>query len=68
MTKHQLIPGLAENVIGLDALRDLFEFSGSMSNVAFASLNFGWYGGLVYFTPILGGLIADPLEGRRSQN
>lgn len=65
MTKQLLLPGHAENVLGLDALRDLFEFRGSMSNVAFASLIFGWYGGLVYFTPILGGLIADRWLGAK---
>jgi POT family proton-dependent oligopeptide transporter len=65
MTKQLLLPGHAENVLGLDALRDLFEFRGAMSNVAFASLIFGWYGGLVYFTPILGGLVADRWLGAK---
>lgn len=65
MTKQLLLPGHAGNVLGLDALRDLFEFRGAMSNVAFASLIFGWYGGLVYFTPILGGLIADRWLGAK---
>ena len=42
-----------------------------MCDLAFASLIYGWYGGLVYFTPILGGLVADRLlgakrDGRRS--
>ena len=65
MTKQLLLPGHAENVLGLNALRDLFEFRGAMSNIAFASLIFGWYGGLVYFTPILGGLIADRWLGAK---
>ena len=39
----------------------LFELRGPMSNVAFASLIYGWYGGLVYFTPVLGGLDRGPL-------
>ena len=59
MTKQLLLPGHAEHVAGLAQLRDLFEFRGPMSNVALASLIFGWYGGLVYFTPLFGGLIAD---------
>ena len=55
----QLLPGDAQNVIGLTALRSAFEFRGPMSDQAFASLIYGWYGGLVYFTPIIGGWVAD---------
>ena len=65
MVKQLLLPGHAENVLGLDGLRHLFEFRGPMSNLAFASLIYGWYGGLVYFTPILGGLIADRWLGAK---
>ena len=65
MVKQLLLPGHAENVLGLNGLRHLFEFRGAMSNLAFASLIYGWYGGLVYFTPILGGLIADRLLGAK---
>ncbi|HVR91282.1 MAG TPA: peptide MFS transporter [Novosphingobium sp.] len=65
VVKQLLLPGHAENVLGLGALRTLFEFRGPMSNLAFASLIFGWYGGLVYFTPILGGLIADRWLGAK---
>ena len=65
MVKQLLLPGHAENVFGLDGLRSLFEFRGAMSNLAFASLIYGWYGGLVYFTPILGGLIADRWLGAK---
>ncbi len=66
MTKQLLLPGHAEHVAGLAALRHLFELRGPMSNVAFASLIYGWYGGLVYFTPVLGGLIADRWLGTRT--
>ncbi|HSQ98822.1 MAG TPA: oligopeptide:H+ symporter, partial [Sphingomicrobium sp.] len=66
MTKQLLTPGHAEHVAGLAALRHLFELRGPMSDVAFASLIYGWYGGLVYFTPILGGLVADRWLGTRS--
>lgn len=65
MVEQLLLPGHAGNVLGLGALRDLFEFRGPMSNIAFASLIYGWYGGLVYFTPILGGLIADRWLGAK---
>ena len=50
---------------GSTRLRGLFEFRGPMSDQAFASLIYGWYGGLVYFTPILGGLIADRWLGAK---
>ncbi|MFL6754146.1 MAG: peptide MFS transporter, partial [Sphingomicrobium sp.] len=59
MVKQLLLPGHAEHVIGLAALRRVFEFRGAMSDQSFASLIYGWYGGLVYFTPIIGGWVAD---------
>ena len=65
MGKQLLQPGHAEHVLGLGALRALFEFRGPMSDQAFASLIYGWYGGLVYFTPILGGWIADRVLGAK---
>jgi proton-dependent oligopeptide transporter, POT family len=65
MGQQVLLPGHAEHVLGLKPLRDLFEFRGPMSNQAFASLIYGWYGGLVYLTPIFGGLIADRLLGAK---
>ena len=65
MVKQLLLPGHAEHVLGLAALRHLFEFRGPMSDLAFASLTYGWYGGLVYFTPILGGWIADRWLGKK---
>jgi POT family proton-dependent oligopeptide transporter len=65
MGQQLLLPGHAEHVLGLSALRHLFELRGPMSNQAFASLIYGWYGGLVYFTPILGGLIADRWLGAK---
>lgn len=66
MTKQLLLPGHAEHVTGLAALRHLFEVRGPMSDVAFASLIYGWYSGLVYFTPVLGGLVADRWLGTRN--
>ena len=63
--KQLLLPGHAEHVLGLGALRTLFEFRGPMSDQAFASLIYGWYGGLVYFTPIVGGWIADRFLGAK---
>ena len=63
MVKQLLLPGYAEHVAGLAALRHLFELNAPMSNLAFAALIYGWYSGLVYFTPILGGWIADRALG-----
>jgi len=65
LVKQLLLSDHAGNVLGLASLRQLFEFRGPISDKAFASLIFGWYSGLVYFTPILGGLLADRLLGAR---
>jgi POT family proton-dependent oligopeptide transporter len=65
MTKQLLMPGHEENVLGLGVVRSLFEFRGPMSDLAFASLIYGWYGGLVYFTPVAGGWVADRLLGTK---
>jgi proton-dependent oligopeptide transporter, POT family len=47
MVKQLLLPDHAADVIGLGALRSLMEWRGPMSDQAFASLIYGWYGGLV---------------------
>jgi POT family proton-dependent oligopeptide transporter len=65
MVKELLLPGNAAQAIGLAGLRDVFEFRGPMSNVAFASIIYGWYAGLVYFTPIVGGWVADRFLGAK---
>lgn len=65
MVKDLLLPGNVESVIGLGAMRGLFEFRGAMSDLAFASIVYGWYAGLVYFTPIVGGWVADRLLGAK---
>ena len=66
MIGELLQPGHAEHVLGLGALRGLFELRGPIGDQAFASLIYGWYSGLVYFTPVLGGLLADRLLGTRA--
>jgi len=66
MVQQLLLPGHAEHVLGLGGVRALLEARGPMSNVAFASLIYGWYGGLVYFTPLFGGMIADRWLGTRT--
>ncbi len=65
MVKELLLPENASQVIGLAALRDTLEFRGPMSDVAFAAIIYGWYAGLVYFTPIIGGWVADRILGAK---
>lgn len=60
-----LLPEHSSEVIGLETLRGLFEFRGPMTDVAFTAIIYGWYAGLVYFTPILGGWVADRLLGAK---
>lgn len=65
MVKDLLRPPHADLVVGLSPLRHLFAWHGAIGDVAFASLIYGWYAGLVYFTPLVGGWIADRLLGAR---
>src|SRR5437588_4854133 len=60
MTKYLLGPSHADGVIGLAGLRTVLEsVSGPLGVQPFASQIYGLYTGLVYLTPLLGGLIAD---------
>jgi len=65
MVKDLLLPEHASQVVGLSTLRGMIGFNGPLSNVAFASIVYGWYAGLVYFTPIIGGWVADRLLGAK---
>jgi len=65
MVKDLLLPEHASQVVGLSTLRGMIGFNGPPSNVAFASIVYGWYAGLVYFTPIIGGWVADRLLGAK---
>lgn len=65
MVKELLLAENAKQAIGLAALRGFFEFRGPMSDVAFAAIIYGWYAGLVYFTPIIGGWVADRILGAK---
>src|SRR5215475_4124602 len=65
MVKLLLLPGHAENVIGLGALRYLFEsMSGPLGAQPFSSHIYGLYTGLVYLTPVFGGMLADRVLGQ----
>src|SRR5436305_4427894 len=65
MVNRLLHPGRIENILGFGPFRLLIEnFRGPLSVQALASTIFGLYTGLVYLTPITGGLIADRWLGR----
>jgi POT family proton-dependent oligopeptide transporter len=60
LTHHLLQPERIGAVIGFHAVRSAIEaITGPLSSAALASQVFGLYTGLVYLTPILGGLLAD---------
>src|ERR1041385_5016795 len=60
MVNQLLLPGQAEHIAGFTGFRAVLEsVLGPLSAQAFASQIFGLYSGFVYFTPILGGMIAD---------
>jgi POT family proton-dependent oligopeptide transporter len=66
MTKYLLLPEHAGGVRGLDALKTALEsVFGHLDVQPLSSQIWGLYTGLVYFTPILGGLLADRVLGQR---
>ena len=62
MVKYLLLPGRVEHVAVFDSFRRLY---GGLDGQALASAIFGTYTASVYLTPILGGLLADRLLGKR---
>jgi POT family proton-dependent oligopeptide transporter len=66
MVNRLLHPGHIERISGFGPFRHLLEsiYRGPLSVQALASAIFGLYTGLVYLTPIGGGLIADRVLGR----
>jgi POT family proton-dependent oligopeptide transporter len=67
MSQQLLLPGHIEHVAGFATFRTTLEsVFGPMSNLAMASQILGLYTGLVYFTPVFGGLMADRWIGRRN--
>jgi proton-dependent oligopeptide transporter, POT family len=66
LVKYVLQPGTADQVIGLAALKRILEAPlGPLNVQPFASNIYGIYTGLVYLTPIFGGIIADRVLGHR---
>jgi POT family proton-dependent oligopeptide transporter len=63
MVNYLLVPGRMDGVLGLNWLRGV-HYQG-LEAQPLASAIFGDYTSVVYLTPILGGLIADKLTGRR---
>src|SRR5262249_23549484 len=67
MTQQLLLPGHVEHIAGFAAFRSSLEgVFGPMTTLALASQIVGLYTGLVYFTLVLGGVIADRIIGRRT--
>lgn len=61
-----LLPGHVEHIIGFAAFRGVIEaVTGPLSSQALASQIVGLYIGLVYLTPVFGGLLGDRVIGRR---
>src|SRR6204780_3353210 len=66
MVRQLLHPGHMERIAGFGPFRAALErtYGTPLSTVALASAIFGLYTGLVYLTPIAGGIIADRWLGR----
>ena len=65
MVRYLLQPEHAATVIGLGALRSMLEsIFGPLGAQPFSSHIYGFYTGFVYFTPLIGGLIADRWLGQ----
>src|SRR6476646_118362 len=67
MVNQLLLSGHVEHIGGFASFRGTLEsFFGPLSTHALASQIFGLYSGFVYFTPLLGGMIADRWIGQRN--
>ena len=69
---YLLLPGHVEHVWGFEAFRQMLQWLGhaipwlfgNQSEMAVASMTSQLYGGLVYVTPLAGGILADRFIGR----
>ena len=67
MTEALFQPGRVEHVAGFGALRGAIQaLTGPLSSQGLASMIYGLYSGLICFTPLFGGLLADRLLGARA--
>jgi len=66
MLKYLFVPQRANEVLGLSPFQHALEFVfGPLAPQPLASQIYGFYTGLVYLTPVLGGLLADRVLGQR---
>lgn len=66
MTQELFLPGHIGNVVGMGWYRSVLEGAyGPLSPLALAGQTFGLYAGLVYFTPLIGGWVADRWLGAK---
>ncbi len=67
MVNQLLLPGHVEHIYGFSGFKAAVEsVVGPLSTQALAFQIFGLYSGFVYFTPLLGGMIADRWIGQRN--
>ena len=67
MVNQLLLPGHAEHIAGFGGFRaGLESVVGPLTTQGLASQTFGLYSGFVYFTPLIGGMIADRWIGQRN--
>jgi proton-dependent oligopeptide transporter, POT family len=67
MVNQAFLPGHVEHIAGFETFRRTLEsVTGPLSTQGLASTLFGLYSGGVYFTPVLGGFIADRWIGQRN--
>src|SRR5213083_2037745 len=67
MVNQLLLPGPVQHIFGFSGFRAAVEsIVGPLSTQALVSQIFGLYSGFVYFTPLLGGMIADRWIGQRN--
>jgi POT family proton-dependent oligopeptide transporter len=67
MVNQLLLPGHIEHIAGFTGFRAAAEsLFGPLSTQALASEVYGLYSAFVYFTPLLGGMIADRWMGQRN--
>src|SRR5499427_7087041 len=65
MVKYLLLPGNTEGVVGLATLKSGLEWMfGPLGIQPFSSHIYGLYTGLVYLTPVFGGMLADRVLGQ----
>lgn len=66
MTKYLFLDGRQDHVVGYDAIKSALEsVFGAMTVQQLSSQIYGLYTGLVYLTPLFGGLLADRVLGQR---